>query len=166
MTAGRLALGAIALATAFWLGTRWHRAPAAAPPAAAARPADAPRSASGAAGQTATASGSPLDAAALRQIVREELAQQAAAAPRGPEDLGNASAPAAPADPAAAAAPPLDDAAAARADDAAQIIEQAIRAGRWTASDRTALLPRSRGCRHRPASSGSAPCTWPSTAAR
>lgn len=116
-----------------WIGSRITQT---SPPHAMA-PAPATRSA--AAGPFVVDASGALDAAAVRRIIRDELAQQLSELRRPPsEPVAADRAP----DP-----PPLSIELQARSDEAAGVIERAVRAGRWTGDDRrqfanaTAALP-------------------------
>ena len=119
-----LAVWALTIAVAVWLGRNWGSAPA---PDVAERAgtmrAPSPRAAAPA---TILAPGTPgLDAAEVRAIVHDELARQLA-------DLRPNTAVPAPAPEPSQLAPEL----AQRADTAGALIDRAIGAGRWTLDDR------------------------------
>lgn len=105
-----------------WIGSQITRS---SPPSANAAP-PAPRSAA-AEPLVVNATGA-LDAASVRRIVRDELAQQLSELRRPPhEAVATDRVP----DP-----PPLSSELHARSDEAAGIIARAVRAGRWTGEDR------------------------------
>lgn len=121
------------LVVGIWIGSRITQT---SPPHATAA---APAVHSAAAGPFVVDASGALDAAAVRRIIRDELAQQLSELRRLPSEAVTADrAP----DP-----PPLSVELQARSDEAAGVIGRAVRAGRWTGDDRrqfanaTAALP-------------------------
>lgn len=127
------------LVVGMWIGSRITQSspPHAMAAAPAATAATAARSA--AAGRFVVDASGALDAAAVRRIIRDELAQQLSELRRLPSEAVAADR--------ARDAPPLSIELQARSDEAAGVIERAVRAGRWTSDDRrqfanaTAALP-------------------------
>lgn len=115
-------LWAALLVVGMWIGSRITQPSP--PPAMAA----APAARSAAASPFVVDASGALDAAAVRGIIRDELAQQLSELRRPPSEA--VAADRAP-DP-----PPLSVELQARSDEAAGIIEQAVRARRWTGDDR------------------------------
>jgi hypothetical protein len=124
---------AATLVVGTWIGSRITQT---SPPHAMAA---APAAPSAAAGTVVVDASGALDAAAVRRIIRDELAQQLSELRRPPSEAVAADR--------APDAPPLSIELQARSDQAAGVIERAVRAGRWTDDDRrqfanaTAALP-------------------------